>query len=233
MPFWAYMLHCRGGSFYTGHTDDLDRRIAEHQSGLIAGYTSERLPVALVWSEEFPTRDEAKEAEKRIKGWSRAKKLALIRGDWDGISRLARSKDGPSTSSGRTDLEVDDDVLTHIQSHARTASPDECCGILLGTRAHITAAVPATNVHPTPQTRFEIDPQTLIDVHRAARTGGPQIAGYYHSHPHGPAHPSATDRAQAAHDGAIWAIVGDAGDITFWRDDEDRFTPLSYALTSG
>ena len=123
-------------------------------------------------------------------------------------------------------------VLEKMRDHARTASPCECCGILLGTPAHITAAIPAPNIHPNPQTRFEIAPQTLIDAHRAARSGGAQIAGYYHSHPHGPAHPSATDRNQAAHDGAIWAIVGEAGDVTFWRDDEDRFTPLSYALAS-
>ena len=123
-------------------------------------------------------------------------------------------------------------VLEKMRDHARTASPRECCGILLGSPAHIIATVPAANIHPNPQSRFEIDPQTLIDTHRTARSGGPPIAGYYHSHPHGPAHPSATDRAQAAHDGAIWAIVGEAGDVTFWRDDEDCFTPLSYALAS-
>ena len=104
MPFWAYMLHCRGGSYHTGHTEDLEYRVAQHQSGTIPGFTSERLPVELVWSEEFPTRDEAIEAELRVKGWSRAKKQALIRGDWEAISRLAKSKDRASTSSARTDL---------------------------------------------------------------------------------------------------------------------------------
>src|SRR3546814_776245 len=59
-------------------------------------------PVALVWSQEFPSRLEALEAERRIKGWSRAKKLALIRNDWATITTLAKSKNGPSTSSGRT-----------------------------------------------------------------------------------------------------------------------------------
>jgi predicted GIY-YIG superfamily endonuclease len=104
MSFWAYMLHCRGGKFYTGHTDNLEYRLAQHQSGWIPGFTSSLLPVELVWSQEFPTRVEALEAERRIKGWSRAKKMALIRGDWVEISRLAKSKNGPSTSSGRTDL---------------------------------------------------------------------------------------------------------------------------------
>ncbi len=101
MTFWAYMLHCRGGAFYVGHTDNLDYRIGQHQSGLVAGYTANHLPVELVWSWDFPTRHEAKEAERRIKGWSRAKKLALIRGDWDRISTLAKGKNGPSTSSGQ------------------------------------------------------------------------------------------------------------------------------------
>jgi predicted GIY-YIG superfamily endonuclease len=104
MSFWAYMLHCRGGKFYTGHTDDLERRIGQHSSGLVPGFTRDRLPVELVWSQEFPTRYEAISAEMQIKGWSRAKKLALIRGDWDAISRLAKKKSSPSTSSGRTDV---------------------------------------------------------------------------------------------------------------------------------
>jgi predicted GIY-YIG superfamily endonuclease len=103
MGFWAYILHCRGGAFYTGHTDNLPHRIAQHQSGAIAGFTSDKLPVVLVWSQEFSTRIEALEAERRIKGWSRAKKMALIRGDWGKISALAKGKNGPSTSSGRTD----------------------------------------------------------------------------------------------------------------------------------
>jgi putative endonuclease len=85
------MLHCADRSFYTGHTDDLDLRIATHMSGEFGGYTSTRLPVKLVWSDEFPTRYEALAAERQIKGWSRAKKLALIRGDWKLISELARS----------------------------------------------------------------------------------------------------------------------------------------------
>lgn len=102
MTFWAYMLHCRGGAFYLGHTDDLERRLAQHHLGLVAGYTRERLPVALVWSQEFSSRLEALAAERQIKGWSRAKKMALTRGDFALISRLAKAKGGPSTSSGRT-----------------------------------------------------------------------------------------------------------------------------------
>lgn len=101
MSFYCYMLHCRGGSFYVGQTDDLDVRLWQHGEGLVPGFTRDHLPVKLVWCEQFPTRDEAKAAEQRVKGWSRAKKMALIRDDWQEISRLAKKKDGPSASSGR------------------------------------------------------------------------------------------------------------------------------------
>jgi predicted GIY-YIG superfamily endonuclease len=102
VTFWVYMLHCRGGRFYVGHTDDLDRRVAQHQSGTLPGFTADRLPVALVWSQPCASRLEALEAERRLKGWGRAKKMALIRGDWDGIAALAKKKNGASTSSART-----------------------------------------------------------------------------------------------------------------------------------
>ena len=92
MGFWVYLLSCADGSYYTGHTDDLDRRIGEHVAGACGGYTTTRLPVELVWSQECATRIEALSFERRIKGWSRAKKEALIRGDWGEISRLARNK---------------------------------------------------------------------------------------------------------------------------------------------
>ena len=104
MPFWTYMLHCRGGLFYVGHTDNLEHRIDQHITGKTPGFTRKYQPVTLVWCQEFETRLEALESERRLKGWSRAKKMALIRGDWDEISRLAKTKGGPSTSSGRTDI---------------------------------------------------------------------------------------------------------------------------------
>ena len=102
MTFWTYMLHCNGGLLYVGHTDNLDNRIAQHQSGYIPGFTRDHLPVKLIWSEAFGTRLEALEAERRLKGWSKAKKLALVRGDWDLISALAKGKGKASTSSAQT-----------------------------------------------------------------------------------------------------------------------------------
>jgi predicted GIY-YIG superfamily endonuclease len=92
MAFYRYMLRCADGRYYVGHTENLEHRIAQHQSGIVGGYTQNRRPVELVWSEYFETRYEALSAERQIKGWTRAKKEALIKGDWNAISRLAKSK---------------------------------------------------------------------------------------------------------------------------------------------
>jgi len=123
---------------------------------------------------------------------------------------------------------VSSQVLEALRQHAARAHPRECCGLLLGQGTTIATALPAANVHPAPQTHFEIDPQALVDAHRQARSGGPQVLGHYHSHPTGAIEPSATDRAQAAQDGVAWAIVaGDA--IGWWLDAPDGFTRLPYA----
>jgi predicted GIY-YIG superfamily endonuclease/proteasome lid subunit RPN8/RPN11 len=237
MVFWTYLLHCRGGVFYTGHTDDLERRIGEHRSGLVRGFTQDLHPLELVWTQEFVTREEAKAAEKQIKGWSRRKKLALIRGDWDQISRLAKSKNGPSTSSGQTvvgkaRISISKGEFQTLLLESINAFPGEACGLLLGRDNRIEKVVPAANVHPTPKNHFEIDPQALIDAHRTARQGGPEVIGYYHSHPRGPATPSATDCEMASGDGRVWAIVA-MGDVTFWRVDRDGFAKLSYSVCDG
>jgi len=108
MSFWIYILRCADSSYYTGHTDNLEQRIGEHQNGLCDGYTASRLPVELVFSQECTTREEALTAERQIKGWSRKKKEAMVCGDWVEVSRLAKCSDSdgalvhPSTSSGRT-----------------------------------------------------------------------------------------------------------------------------------
>jgi predicted GIY-YIG superfamily endonuclease len=92
MAFWVYILRCADGSYYTGHTDNLEKRIGEHTSGAIAScYTFKRRPLERVFSQDFPTREEALASEQQIKGWSRKKKEAMIRGDWAEVSRLARS----------------------------------------------------------------------------------------------------------------------------------------------
>ena len=92
MNFWVYVLRCSDDAYYTGHTDNLELRIAQHQSGTFAGYTSNRRPVTLMYAQEFPSREEALVAEMQIKGWSRKKKEALFRGDWTEVNRLSRGK---------------------------------------------------------------------------------------------------------------------------------------------
>jgi putative endonuclease len=92
MAFWVYILRCADGSYYTGHTDSLDKRVGEHLMGNYCQYTATRLPVELVFSQPFPTREEALASELQIKGWSRKKKEALMRGDWTELKRLARGK---------------------------------------------------------------------------------------------------------------------------------------------
>jgi tRNA/rRNA methyltransferase len=81
MTFWAYMLRCSDGTYYVGHSDDLERRLHQHQNGTMRGYTYSRRPVELVWSEVFEERAQAMEAERIVKGWSRAKKEAKIAGN--------------------------------------------------------------------------------------------------------------------------------------------------------
>lgn len=130
-------------------------------------------------------------------------------------------------------LQVTSAVLEILRREAALAYPRECCGFLLGAGNHVDEAKPARNIHPQPESYFEIDPQNLVDAHRAARSGGPQVLGYYHSHPAGPREPSTTDRAAAAHDDRVWAIVTGEGDVTFWRDDETGFVMLPYAVDHG
>ncbi len=101
--------------------------------------------------------------------------------------------------------------------------------MLLGSGGAIEQARPAANVAADRRRTFEIDPQALVEAHRAARAGGPAVIGYYHSHPTGPGEPSSADRAQAAHDGAVWAIAAPGG-VAFWRDAEAGFEPLPYTV---
>ena len=93
---FVYMLRCADGSFYIGIAtgNDLTRRIAEHQTGAYPGYTSTRRPVALVWSEHFTRITDAIAVERKLKGWSRAKKEALIKGDWSAIEQLSKRRGG-------------------------------------------------------------------------------------------------------------------------------------------
>jgi tRNA/rRNA methyltransferase len=122
MTFWAYIIRCSDSLYYTGHTDDLERRIAQHQSGEVPGFTSIRRPIELMWSESFTSRDEALSAERKVKNWSRSKKEALFRNDWDGISKAARKPvritvNGDSAPSIR--------LLDKLEGHSGPTGLDE------------------------------------------------------------------------------------------------------------
>ena len=100
MVFYVCILECSDKSYYTGKTPDLDRRLSEHEEGVGSDYTRRRRPVKCVWSDVFPDDAQAFEVERQIKGWSHAKKEALIRGDFDLIHKLARSKEKRNREDG-------------------------------------------------------------------------------------------------------------------------------------
>ena len=102
----VYILRCSDGSCYVGSTSNLEYRLAEHQAGALRGYTSLRRPVELVWSEEFAIEHDAFLAERQIKGWSRAKKEALIRGDWDGIHEIVKKERKTREAEKRNQVKV-------------------------------------------------------------------------------------------------------------------------------
>ena len=91
---WVYLLECSDGTFYVGSTRDLERRLEQHSTGNI-GFTHRRRPVKLAWCAELDLAD-AYAIERRIHGWSRAKKQALIDGDLDLLKHLAKRGGGPS-----------------------------------------------------------------------------------------------------------------------------------------
>ena len=91
MP-WVYILECADDTFYVGSTVDLDGRVSQHNDRRGSAYTrrSGRRPVKLVWAAQFDRVDEAFAFEKRVAGWRRDKKIALIEGRWDDLPDLAR-----------------------------------------------------------------------------------------------------------------------------------------------
>ncbi len=91
-PYLLYILHCSDGSYYIGTTDDLPKRLACHRSARGPRYTSLRLPVFLVYSEPHSSISSARLRERQLKGWSRAKKEALLRRDLDALRELSKAR---------------------------------------------------------------------------------------------------------------------------------------------
>ncbi len=93
MPFFVYILECSNGRFYTGNTSNLDLRISQHLTGNNPNsYTYNLRPVILVWAQECPTRHDALSVEKQIKGWSHAKKQALIENNFKKVHQIVRDE---------------------------------------------------------------------------------------------------------------------------------------------
>lgn len=91
--YYVYLVQCSDGSYYTGITNDLERRLYEHNSGMDRScYTFKRRPVELMYHEIFTDVNNAIKWEKQLKGWSRKKKASLINEDWEELKRLAKSK---------------------------------------------------------------------------------------------------------------------------------------------
>jgi len=103
MKGYMYILECSDGSYYTGSTINLKRRLKQHQNGEGANYTKKRLPVKLVYFEEFQRIDQAFNREKQIQGWSRKKKKALIYGRFDKLSNLSKNYTQYPRRTGRFD----------------------------------------------------------------------------------------------------------------------------------
>lgn len=127
MTFWAYIVRCADDSYYTGHTDNLEARIGQHNHGDVDGYTHDRRPVTLFWSQDFPTRLEALEAERQIKGWSRRKKEALARGDWTDLHEAAipPAERALRLRSGRTEGEGDTALDTAVRAERSRSSESQ------------------------------------------------------------------------------------------------------------
>jgi len=102
--YYTYILKCSDNSFYTGITNDIEKRVIEHNSGCNRNaYTFSRKPVALVWFEVFMNPNEAILMEKKIKGWSRRKKEALINKDWDNLIEFSKNYTEHKKSSTGSD----------------------------------------------------------------------------------------------------------------------------------
>lgn len=131
-------------------------------------------------------------------------------------------------------LEISSEVLHAIVDEAERFPGREVCGLLFGIADRVTAMRSCRNVAPDPRTTFEIDPAQLVAAHRAARAGGPQIVGCYHSHPSGEPKPSVRDAEAAVADGSIWLIAA-GRDVGCWRavadgDRHGRFDAIEYGF---
>jgi len=132
-------------------------------------------------------------------------------------------------------MELSPAARDDIVAHARTGAPEEVVGVLVGERGptdRVTRIERATNAAATPETRYELDPAEQLSLLESVEAEGREVVGFYHSHPNGPAGPSATDAARAAWDGYVYAIVSLAGEPSLgaWRWTDGAFEPLAVTV---
>lgn len=135
-------------------------------------------------------------------------------------------------------IELTRDIYDALIEHAREGAPDETCGILGGDygdeRTEVEVAYRASNAAESPRTEYDIDPQELLDLVETVENTGLDVAGFYHSHPSGPANPSTTDADRAAWPGLSYLIVALDGSMPYvgsWRWDAEAGTFEQEVLT--
>lgn len=116
MKGFMYILKCANGSYYTGSTTNLEKRLWQHQNGEGANFTKAHLPVKLVYTEEFSRIEDAFYREKQIQGWSRKKKEALISGNFNALHKLAECKNATLASTSLSNR-------SNYNSRSRTEQP--------------------------------------------------------------------------------------------------------------
>jgi proteasome lid subunit RPN8/RPN11 len=145
-------------------------------------------------------------------------------------------------------------VREELLAHARAASPAEACGVLVGTRGDASDRPDAVrevrrvdNVAAGPRSRYELDPEATLAAIERVEAAGDDLVGFYHSHPHGLAEPSATDRRRATWAGYVYCIVvpepgddgggsgpgAESGTVRAWRWTGEAFDPLAVAVGDG
>lgn len=134
---------------------------------------------------------------------------------------------------GQPAVTVCEAIIERLVDHAIASAPDECCGLLLGTRDAILDARPAANIAQARARHYRIDPHDHFAAIHDARGRGIQVVGAYHSHPAGTADPSATDATEACSD-FLFVIIGLAGpcpQVAAWRWVHGNFTPIRLVRT--
>jgi len=119
-------------------------------------------------------------------------------------------------------------------AHAREAAPAECCGLLIGAGDSVLQALRTRNLSPDPN-RYEIDPADHIRARRENRAYGLDVLGFYHSHPHSPAVPSASDLAESLYPDHVYAIVSartEPVEVRLYRLRANRFEELAWTIQS-